>query len=433
MESARSEAADPVDEISAALLQAPAGTRLACYILSGGTPGFEVSEAPQREVWQETLRFARAQGILPLLHVRLAAQDFQPPPNVKDAASDSYHQHMLYNTRHYRAMLQVIEALQAHGLELIALKGVFLSLIIHGNPALRRSADLDILVRTEDLDSAAHGLARLGYKPSKPMSLDGSFESNHRRPHHLPGFHKAGSPWVEVHFNLAPPAGPFQIDIEGLWHRALRVQLDHVSTLALCPVDLLLHLCIHATYHHAFSFGLAQLYDITAVVRHYAKELDWNAVIDRAKAWSAAKCVYTSLLLARGLLNADVPADVLADLCPGDLDEDLRTWAVGQVLAERTPMGNAEQDDATGALIGSPWLRFKRTLRSAFPSPQTMAYIYPLDEHPLRLPFYYVHRGVQLLRRYGRRSWDIMLGRQRGTDDVAGKVAYHTFRNWLVE
>ncbi len=433
METRRSAPNHATDEIHAALQSAPAAARLVCAILAGESSSAEALTLAKSTVWQDALRFARSQHLVPLLYTHLLLQDLPESPVVRTTMRDSYYQHMLYNTRHYNAMLQVIRSLQAGGLDVIALKGVFISSVIHRNPATRRSADLDILIRSNDLESASQALVKLGYEPRLPISFDNGIPATHLRAHHLPGFRKEGSPWVEVHFNLAPPAGPFHIDVDGLWHRSHDVDLDGVPTLALCPIDLLLHLCIHTAYHHAFAYGLIQLYDIAAVIRHYEKELDWDAFITRAHAWRAAKSAYISLLLATGLLNANVPQDVLAELCPEEIEDDLRTWAVRQVLSEGISEGHQEEEAATSNLIANPWLRFKRTLRSVFPSHQTMAYIYPLDERPFLLPFYYVLRLFQLLQHYGRRSWDVVFGDHGSVEGFASKVAYHTFRNWLVD
>jgi hypothetical protein len=413
MEKRHSISLDPVSKVRTLLQDAPVGSRLVCAILSRSSPDIDGFELSQTQVWKEALEFARAQRLMPLVHVLLSKQETQIPPDAALALRDSYYQHMLFNTRHYRAMLDVIQSLQSFGLELIVLKGAFISTVIHRNPAVRRSADLDILVRSVDLEAAAQGLTRLGYEPVSPIDFDGKFPDLHLRPHHLPGFHKQGSPLVEVHFNLAPSSGPFTIDIDHLWQRAQQVELDQVSTLALDPIDLLLHVCIHTSYHHAFSFGMAQLYDIDAIIRHYGSSLDWSAFVARAKGWRAANSAYIALLLARGLLDADVPNNVLVDLSPENLKDDLRDWAVRQVLAARTPMGEVEDDVADSNLVASPWVGFKRTIRSAFPSRQTMAYMYPLDERPYLLPLYYLIRSFQLLARYGRRSLTIIFGGYR--------------------
>jgi hypothetical protein len=433
MKNRESALSDPIRKIRASLRVAPVGSRIICSVLAGRSSDAEGFDQSQSAAWEEALDFARAQRLLPLVHVHLAKQEYHVPQDAALAFRDSYYQHMIGNTRRYRAMLNVIQSLQSFGIELIVLKGAFISEVIYRNPAVRRSADLDILVRSTDLESATRGLVQLGYEPVSPIDFDGKFQDQHHRPHHLPGFHKQGSPLVEVHFNLAPSSGPFVIDIDRMWQRAQKVDLGHVSTLALDPIDLLLHVCIHTSYHHAFSFGLAQLYDIVAIIRYYGASLDWRAFIARAEDWRAAKSAYIALLLARGLLDAEVPDDVLVDLSPEDLEDDLRDWAVNQVLAQRTPMGEVEDDKADSNLVASPWVGFKRTIRSAFPSRQTMAYIYPVDDRPYLLPLYYVLRGFQMFAKYGRRSWAVLFGFHRRNEGIARKVAYHTFRNWLVD
>jgi hypothetical protein len=90
--------------------------------------------------------------------------------------------------------------------------------------------------------------------------------------------------------------------------------------LGLCPGNLLLHLCLHAAYDESLGGGLRPLCDIAETIRRYREEIDWVRVADRAREWGASRYVVLALQLARDLLGARVPEDVLEQLVPGGLD-----------------------------------------------------------------------------------------------------------------
>ena len=77
----------------------------------------------------------------------------------------------------------------------------------------------------------------------------------------------------------------------------------------LSPEDLLLHLCLHASFTHRFRVGLRACWDILETVNHYGQAIDWDLVVRRAQAWGIGRYVYLTLRLVRDLLGAGDPAD----------------------------------------------------------------------------------------------------------------------------
>ena len=77
---------------------------------------------------------------------------------------------------------------------------------------------------------------------------------------HLPPFQKNGTV-IELHWDVTAPESPVRVDLDGLWRRAVPFENGNSRALALCPEDLLLHLCIHAA-HHYFYDQLRSLCDV---------------------------------------------------------------------------------------------------------------------------------------------------------------------------
>jgi hypothetical protein len=72
-----------------------------------------------------------------------------------------------------------------------------------------------------------------------------------------------------------------------LWEKAEPARVAEVEVLVLGPEDTILHLCLHAAYHHAFDWGVRYLLDLTQVIEHFESGIDWGLCCSRAQraAW----------------------------------------------------------------------------------------------------------------------------------------------------
>jgi hypothetical protein len=102
--------------------------------------------------------------------------------------------------------------------------------------------------------------------------------------------------------------------------------------LVLLPEDLLLHLCIHLSFHHLYGFaGVRALCDIRQTIQHYKTRIDWNVVRDRAREWHVSNAIELSLFLAKELLDADVP-DTIFPTPQTDHFDSHGQWALCQIF-----------------------------------------------------------------------------------------------------
>ena len=189
---------------------------------------------------------------------------------------------------------------------------------------------------------------------------------------------------VEIHWSIARPDGPFQIDLDGLWERAQRASIVGVEALVLSPEDLILHLCLHSSFTHKFRIGLRMCWDIREVVRHYRDAIDWDLLVRRAQQWGIGQYVYLTLRLVRELLAADIPVARIAALEPPGLLAGCRD--VGEdvhLLARERRVGVALDGRGCGRPAGSG--RSSGVLRDIlYPSRTALARIYgaPPDSSP---------------------------------------------------
>ncbi|HET7528080.1 MAG TPA: nucleotidyltransferase family protein [Burkholderiaceae bacterium] len=263
-------------------------------------------DSPRRlfaQGWASFVDEASHHGVAALASLGLAGCDAVPPAAVR-ALEGHYLKNRLRNLRLYAHVGALLERLSAESVDVIVLKGAYLAQAVYPDPALRAMSDADLLVRRRDLERATATMQAMGWRQS-PMSRASG--------HQLPTFELDGVQ-VELHWNIEDDGAPFTVDVAALWSLAVPMRIGRARALSLSPEDLLLHLCLHSAYGHGwkqFDGGLRHLVDIAAVVRHHATNLDWPAVVQRAQAWRAQRCVGLCLMTARDLLQVAVPQGVL--------------------------------------------------------------------------------------------------------------------------
>jgi hypothetical protein len=356
--------------------------------------------------WDDVIQQSARHGVTPLLYHRFTTNSTSAhiPTGVMQRLREIYLYSAKENIRLYHELAKVLKTLQNDGIPVIALKGAHLAEVVYGNIALRPMGDVDLLVRKADLSRVEEKLLEMGYSPTSRFWIEAVCAVHH----HLPPFTKPGAASIEIHWSIAPPTYPFEVDVDELWQRVRSATTDGVEVLVLSPEDVLLHLCLHTSYQHRFMVGLRAFCDIAETIRRYRDEMDWEQVRLRARQWGVGKCVYLTLHLARELLGAAVPDAALNALEPNDLDPGLVPWAKEQIFTNK---GNALPLTPNLVRIWEA-RRFQDKvatfLKFALPSPQAMATMYPASPFSKRIYLYYPVRLKDLLLRYGRTTWRLL-------------------------
>jgi len=362
-----------------------------------GAAGVEVMSNTD---WEELLRISALHGVTPLLYHRLTTfpTNVPIPAEVVRELRRSYLQNAGRNMGLYHELGKLLGRLRWDNIPVIALKGVHLATAVYRNIALRPMCDIDLLVKQADLVRVQEILVEQGYIASK--------EEIGCAQEHLPPFKKKGSLPVEIHFHIVGPPFSLRVDVETLWNRAQVSSIQGIEVLTFCPEDLLLHLCIHVSFHHAFDNGIRPLFDISHTIEHYAEELDWEQLLGRSREWGVSKGVYLSLFLAERFAGAAIPGQIMKDL---DVDND--SFHATE-RAEELIFGKAASIAPNVAkLFNNDRLlnRLIHAVRCAFPPKNTMADMQPPSGKPRSVYFLYFFRIKGLLKRHSRTIWRLFL------------------------
>lgn len=296
---------------------------------------------------------------------------------------------------------KILHAFNEANIRLMLFKGPALAYTVYPEAHLRTYHDIDALIHPGDLRAARNLLTSMGYKFYEEYRAD----ALSREPTGYNFSLERADSWLEVLIELHTAPHESEIgtdfDVESLWAGAQAITVLDEPTLTLNPVDHLLYLCWHYRFH-SFS-RLLWLYDMLVMIRSAGNNLDWDALVQRARRQHLATTLYYCLTWCRDLFDAVIPGSVLERLYP-PLMCRLIVERIAMPDAARalvTVEGQHRRKLAHWVMVDSTPGLFKAAWRSLFPIPIVLGRRYM--EHsrlPLQLYFlyYFIHPWITLLK-----------------------------------
>jgi len=378
--------------------------------------------------WRRIVALAQKHSVAPMLHVRLKERGITPPPAIAEQLRQIYLASATRNLRLFQELGDILRALQAANIPVIPLKGAWLAEAVYGNIALRPMSDVDLLVKPKDMIAALDVLRALGY--ASEYSFDPFTEQAISQ--HMPRMFKPGGLKVEMHWTTMNPRYRAQFDhddLEQLWSRANPAIIRGVPVLTLAPIDLLLHLCLHASVQHRFDgAGLRNYLDIALLIRQSGDAIDWTQFTARANRWGIANGVWLALQLAQEWTDVVVPAPVLVALQAAPLDDATMDWVRhkiwnGSALALKSNVARFAGKERIADRLAA--------LRDAlFPSRHAMASMYHAPANSWRIFFYYPVRFKDLWVRYSQAMWQVLWRDKTLTTEARQEAHLREYLGW---
>ena len=213
-----------------------------------------------------------------------------------------------------RDAIEICEASHRHGIDVLLLKGAALAYTHYAEPHLRPHADIDLLIRRDDLDRAAAMLAALRY--ARANEADAELWTGQR---HYVKADVSGAAMVDLHWRASNPlAFADALSFDEVWPRSVMVPALSPHARTLGPADSLLLACVHRVAHHQDGIDLLWLWDIHMLASRMS--VDEMAVFTSTaiRTKQAAVCA-RGLTLARECFSTAVPSTVLSELgAPAD-------------------------------------------------------------------------------------------------------------------
>jgi len=244
------------------------------------------------------------------------------------------------------------------GLAAVLVKGAALDHTAYPHPGLRPAADIDLLVKGQELAGWGELLAALGYR--KFERVDRTWRRGERE---IVDLHASSSDLAGV-VDVPEELSPVRLDLGAIFERATRV--EGLPLPAPGTGDQLLLAAAHGLGVHVFE-KLVWLLDIAVLL---GREPDPARLTEDARRSGAGRLLFHSLVLAGRLNLADPPGALLDPLRPerlGRLERNLLERLAREQLPDRAEFLLALALPASGG--------YKRALlrRALLPRARTLA------------------------------------------------------------
>ena len=179
----------------------------------------------------------------------------------------------------------VMRVFAGAGIPCLILKGSPLSERLYDDALIRPVGDVDILVSPGEAQRAFEALRGEGFREivSKPDHFHRSFQR--------PGHRET----LELHHDLSD--GRFSFPIPDIFARRGSVRLSGQEVAVMHPCDELLYLTAHHAHHYLLG-RFMWLMDVAFFIERYGERIDWNAFVERARAWKLRHAVWASFAWA---------------------------------------------------------------------------------------------------------------------------------------
>ena len=346
------------------------------------------------DAWHRLFRMAGIHNVLPLFYEAVYASPALASEQallaaVRHQVRQQVRQQVIAQTMRTAEFLELNSCLQAAGIRPLVVKGIICR-ELYRKPDHRPSGDEDVLILPEQFEACHRVLTDFGMHTGDGAEAQAdAYEVPYR---------KTGSAlYIELHKHLFPPESDAYGDLnrffEGVFDRAVSVELRGSRVYTLCPTDHLFYLLCHAFKHFLHSgFGIRQVCDIVLYANRYGAEVDWKQLLESCRAIRAEKFAAALFRIGSRYLVFDPDAacypqawrKLRVDELP--MLEDLLSGGLyGDASMSRKHSSSITLDAVAAQKQGR---RSKHAVvASVFPSPARLESRYPyLKKHPYLVP-----------------------------------------------
>jgi hypothetical protein len=271
--------------------------------------------------WAALRHTALEHGVLPLLCSRLKELEYGLLPQQEMAHFQEFFKaHSRGNLIMVSELVKVLRLLKSANIPAIPFKGPVLAVQAYGDVCLRQFADLDLMVRRDDIQKVAQLLGGHGYRLW--YAFTPAQEKSHlKRACEFTFLPVQGIASLDVHWRFAADYFTTRLSPFNLFDGHETVLLEGHAVPALPADIMLLYLCLHGTFH--LWPKLSAVWDVAKLI-DATPNLDWQRLLHMATAAGLRRTFLLGLGLAHDLMAANVPAEIAAAVAGDRFVQTLR-------------------------------------------------------------------------------------------------------------
>ncbi len=320
------------------------------------------------------------------------------PSSLRASLREAYLPVAARNISFTRQLLQLVQLLEEHDIEVLPIKGPVLAAMAYGDITLRQFGDLDILIREQDVNRVERLLGENGFYRESYLGSGRDERVPAFRCNYFTHFIRQ-NPMVVVdcHWQIEPRYLSVSRLVDLMWESRQTFLLEGQPVRTASPETTLVYLCVHAA-RHCFE-TIIQVLDVAQLI-HSHPAMDWGQVLDESLECGVGGITRTMLWLVMLLSGEDLPDEVRSWIEPDVVAHQRAEQVVGNLFVEHT-LDRFSHDGEFFFVRSLDRLsdRTRCALDYVF-SPTLAEWSFLPLPAPLR-PLYYLLRPLRLAAKYG--------------------------------
>ena len=232
------------------------------------------------------------------------------------------------NISKQREFAALNKAFNSANIPMAPIKGMALLYEFPAYGETRPMADIDILVKKEDIRRSEDILLALGYKIQ-----GGDFSKDYylNDYHHLP-FH--GRYMVELHWDLSPPRHN-KIIFPELWENTKEIQYMNDTAKLLSLENTIFSLALHLRRFNE-PFSLKYIKDMQKILEVNSGRIGWDYILKYSRLNKLESLLYYSLICVKMKLGYPISNKIIGMFYPGTLKAILIKFFITRLKEENT-------------------------------------------------------------------------------------------------
>ncbi len=230
--------------------------------------------------WQEFISKAEQNGVSPWLYHNRDNGRIRFAASVLKQLRALAVRHRYASEIYTKVLIELLALFEDKGIEVILLKGAALARTVYQEAGLRPMCDLDILVKSSDLDMAEVVCQKLGFRANGAARSQSKFITHH----HLPTLEQNVDGLLvslEIHQDAFARDTFRCLNMDKLTSKPQRFAIsDRQQAAMFGSIDMLDHLTQHA-FEPGSRFKLSQAIDLSQYMQHYRDSIPWPVIQGR--------------------------------------------------------------------------------------------------------------------------------------------------------
>ena len=205
----------------------------------------------------------------------------------------------------------VVNALQRADIEVVALKGVYLSEHLYTEIGLRQFSDIDLLIRPDKTLEAVEILQSMGYKYKEAVPVSEYIRQKSDYVHLPPMILNGVS--IELHVKLHRGGEKYEINVERVFATKIPALINGNQVFALDTMHQLIHVAVHAHKHfEEGNVNFSSFLDLANLVDTVPDDFYSKSFEKLCDVYGVTEIVFRYLLLVHEFFRLDkIPVDIL--------------------------------------------------------------------------------------------------------------------------